>query len=456
MNLTRAAFSITAVLLVSAAAVLPQTGQAVYDRTLFWEDVNATNLETVFRSHYGSPTNLYKPNVPASVLAHALNDKDGKIPEEFKVTPEIRPLVNFWLKVYTEYTTHHVVLFDEKDPTLIYEVIDFRELSATSRNQVVYEILRERQLKRAIGEYRKAFARLSRNASPKKPTPYEQKILTAVKKSAHAKKPSYAKLSTTLKTQTGQRDNVIKGLLAAEFFFPKMEQIFESQGVPSQITRLAIVESSFNLHAVSRAGAVGVWQFLRSSALEYMQVNEVAGIDERLSPLKSTLAAAKLLKRNHKIFGNWAFAITSYNHGIRNLKRIPKAHRTVQTLVSTERPVVGWASRNYYAEFLAILHAETYRTLFYGSPPLPRNRAVAFHRVSRPVNAATFAAERGLTLQDFKTFNPDIRDLKRALPKGTLIAVPGESDSIAELISNGKTKRAISADRSRSRHRAST
>ena len=82
---------------------------------------------------------------------------------------------------------------------------------------------------------------------------------------------------------------------------------------------MPLVESSFNVRARSRYGAVGLWQFMRSTGRRYLRIGR--GIDERMDPLESTRAAARLLKENYEHFGNWPLAITAYNHGRRGILR---------------------------------------------------------------------------------------------------------------------------------------
>jgi membrane-bound lytic murein transglycosylase D len=69
-----------------------------------------------------------------------------------------------------------------------------------------------------------------------------------------------------MRFQTGQRDNVINGITIADRYFPWMEQIFRETGVPWELTRLGLVESSFNHRATSRVGAKGVYQFMEVTA----------------------------------------------------------------------------------------------------------------------------------------------------------------------------------------------
>src|SRR5690606_28996274 len=134
------------------------------------------------------------------------------------------------------------------------------------------------------------------NRNPKKPTQEERNILAAVKNADHHH--SFSDYGRNFRLQTGQRDSILKGLVAADPFWPRMENLFEQMGVPRELTRLSLVESSFNLGATSKVGASGVWQFMPATAKEFMKLNYDAGYDERLSPLKSTVAAAKLLLRN--------------------------------------------------------------------------------------------------------------------------------------------------------------
>ena len=234
----------------------------------------------------------------------------------------------------------------------------------------------------------------------------------------------------------------MKGLVAAESFFPKMEDLFRKLGAPVKLTRLSLVESSFNLHATSRVGAAGVWQFMPKTGASFMMIDPRLDIDERLSPLKSTVAAAKLLKQNKRYFGNWPLAVTAYNHGLRGLSAHRKSERSqfLSLFYPAIKAALGWAGRNYYAEFLAVLHAEAYRKLYYGEPPVSELRAFAFRKLTEPKTAMQLAMENGIALQEFKLFNPDIRDLRKRLPRGFLVAIPGLLDDVALLTDVSKRR----------------
>ncbi|MEK7689837.1 MAG: lytic transglycosylase domain-containing protein, partial [Bdellovibrionota bacterium] len=350
-----------------AAALSSSFARAAYDRPFSWSDVGEIDLKPVFRSFYASEDNLLDPQIPASAFELALADADHRISDEFAIPKTLTKAVEFWLHIYARYTTREVVIFDDRHPEVVYEVLDFRPLSKSARNRVAYEIMMERKIARVRQHYKSAFASLLANPKKKSLNEYESKIKQALTVCDH--KHPMAFHSGNLRIQRGQRDNIIKGLLAAEAFFPKMETIFDDLGVPPEITRLALVESSFNIHAVSYAGATGVWQFMLKSGLEYLKIDSGLKVDERLSPLKSTVAAARLLKRNRKVLRNWPFAITAYNHGLRTFVQSPRGRTGKESLdpgnlfgpcPKNGGLKLGWASRNYYAEFLAVLHAEKY------------------------------------------------------------------------------------------------
>ncbi len=415
--------------------------RAAYDKTVTWSDISTLDLRPALNSEYGSDHNLFEPVLSPAALDLTLRDADSRIDPIFKIPEDMRTVVGFWLRIYTEYTTRHVVIFDDRHPEIIYDVLDFRALARSSRNQMAYEIVSRQRVREALSGYRSALKTLAVNPRPRRPTSYQRRVQHALAGFRHSRMHDFKELAKNVRAQTGQRDNIAKGLLAAETYLPKMEKIFSGMGLPVELTRLSLVESSFNLKAVSRVGATGVWQFMLKSALEYLVVDAHLGVDERLSPLKSTVAAAKLLRRNHRVFGAWHLAITSYNHGLKGLLRLPRAQRSVDEMGVLFEPCrqpggtsyLGWAGRNYYAGFLAVLHAESYRHLFYGEPPVPALKPVAFHRLAKACSALDFAQDTGIPLHQFRLLNPDIRELRKVLPRGFWLAVPAENDRLVSL-----------------------
>lgn len=103
-------------------------------------------------------------------------------------------------------------------------------------------------------------------------------------------------------------------------YFPMVEEIMDLYDIPVEIKYLAIVESALNPKARSRAGAVGLWQFMYSTGKLY-GLHQNSYMDERMDPIKSTHAACKYLKYLYKIYGKWDLVLAAYNCGPGNVNR---------------------------------------------------------------------------------------------------------------------------------------
>lgn len=188
--------------------------------------------------------------------------------------------------------------------------------------------------------------------------------------------------------QGGLADTFIAAANRAQEYLPYMEDTFRRYGLPIVLTRLPFVESMFNLHARSKVGASGLWQFMPDTAREYMYVGQI--IDERNNPYKATHGAAQLFLTNYKELGAWPLAVTAYNHGRGGMSRAMRDLKTSQLgtiILNYKSPSFGFASKNFYAEFLAA--ARTYETL-------KRTGLVVARRSNQPIDVITLTKPMSL------------------------------------------------------------
>lgn len=405
------------------AASRPQDSLVVPDKSS-----EESAIPPAARYKENSPTDAHYHELSDKMIAGYLNDKKNRVSDFFKVPPALYGEVSFWFKIYSIYSNYHTVIYDKEMPEYIYDVVDSRSLFKKGKSPVVIEVVTKKKIKKSLARIRSAFDHVAKNPKAKFPADsMEAKLISywGTKK----KKSEWAQLKRNIRYQTGQRDRIMQGIETAESFMPAMEEIFRRYSLPPELVRIPLVESSFVSKATSKADAVGVWQFLEKSAMEYLIVDKKNKIDERLSPIKATYAAARMFQRNIRILGDLNMAIIAYNHGPRNLVKLRhkyRGERLVDLLKLRKNTPLGYASRNYFIEFLALLHAERYRDEIYGIPmksSFPYN-AISIIKMKKPISVFDVSSIYNVSLFELKKFNPDIFDIKKKLPMGTRVVIP--------------------------------
>lgn len=361
--------------------------------------------------------------------------KDGEsveISETFVVHQSIARRYNFWRRIYSLWGKDQYVLHLSEYPEVVLEALD-----ASHLDDSVGPVAREKAVKKvAQGQkdnYRRMFLSMHKYRKDSQLfTPAMKKMANSMAHISDDNK--YLVAARSMRLQRGQRDFIATGLAVAPKYLSHIEEEFRSQDIPVEITRLAFVESSFNLSAHSKVGASGVYQIMPATGRQYLKMH--SGVDERNDPIKASRAAAKLLRLNYKLTGNWPLAITAYNHGVGGIKKAIKkvGSDDITDLINNYTGnAFGFASKNFYASFLGVLATLKESDRLF--PEIAKVEAMAFsaEKLAKSMSIAQIKKKYNTTTSEISAFNPDIsRSVIRSqgwLPKGYVLKVPTRNES---------------------------
>lgn len=211
-----------------------------------------------------------------------------------------------------------------------------------------------------------------------------------------------------------------------------VKDIFIQEGLPSDLVVLAFTESGYNTHAVSHAGATGMWQFMQGTGKMYgMEQN--FWVDERRDFEKATRAAAKYLKALHERFGDWYLALAAYNAGPTRMARAIKKHDTKDFFVISSRNTLKLETKDYVPKYLAQLII--YKNYLKYGFSTPTDMPLLFSSINVPANTNIYwlADELGVSYSTMKELNPALK-LPITPPKEYTIRVPYKKDVQAQKI----------------------
>lgn len=356
------------------------------------------------------------PSAPATSVTqeHPADPLDiGPFPE----SPGQRPQVAFWTRVYLDVDTDSGFIHDARHLSLIYE-------TAT-----VGPVARQRKVNARKRHWRAVLDRLAAGKAPRDDS--ERFVVTSLEAALgrEPKSKDFKEAKSRIRFQLGQRDNFRKSLIRSGAHRDRIRAVFKSMGLPEDLGYLPHVESSFNPRAYSKSGAAGMWQFMRATGRRYMTIDNV--MDERLDPVYATQAAARLLRDNYKLLGTWPLALTAYNHGGAGMRRAVRALGTTDMATIVEHyksRTFGFASRNFYAQFLAARKIVGNYQAHFGdlelAEPLPAESVVL------PFYAEVKDIERylGVPAGIVSAFNPSLLKpvfrSQRRIPRGFELRLP--------------------------------
>ncbi len=332
--------------------------------------------------------------VSALLLSLRLAVADSPMPRP----PQLERDVQFWIRVYTQIDTNAGFLHDQYNLSVVYDTLHFEADSSPTARQRLVDAARNR--------YAAALRRIA-DAGDGELAAEDQRV-----KDLWGPEGTPARLRAAvddIRFQLGQADRFRRGLVRSGAWETHIAETLANLGLPAELAVLPHVESSFNPNAYSKAGAAGLWQFMRSTGRRYLRID--GAVDDRLDPFRSTEAAAQLLAYNYRVLGTWPLALTAYNHGtagVRHAKETMGTDDIVRIVRGYTGRTFGFASRNFYVSFLAALDIDHNPDKYFGS--LQKDGEARFHEVEVPAYISAAALERAVKVDAVR-----LRELNPAL-----------------------------------------
>jgi len=193
-------------------------------------------------------------------------------------------------------------------------------------------------------------------------------------------------------------------------YLDKIVEAFKEAGVPEDLAWLPLIESGFKVKALSRARALGLWQFIPSTGYKF-GLKRDTWVDERLDPEKATAAAIAYMKELHQIFGDWMTVLAAYNCGEgRVLKRIRDQKINYLDNFWDLYQQLPLETARYVPRFLATLHILK-DPAKYGFTLEDTDAPQSYETVSikKPVHLNTVAEKIGVSPKELSDLNPELR-----------------------------------------------
>lgn len=400
---------------------------------LFIEEILA---ERVVDEHFEK----HKSSLPKKVLLKVLSDPQGRIQQQFKISPYFRAQVVFWAQIYTQFTSEQVLIHDKNDLSIVYDAIGYPRSAQSKLTNYQRAQKQNSRTLATVRKLKKSLLELSKTRKPKSKHAQDLQrhlIKIGVKRPKRVSRKKYfSNLAQNIRVQTGQRNRIFQGILNAFPFEGVLDKLFKSFNLPHELLAIAFVESSFNPKATSRIGASGVWQIM--PFIDKGLFPQEKGINSRRNVILSTIGAFHLLAQNFQILKRWDLAVTAYNSGTKHIikakRKFRKRRKDIDLsyiLKNYNSPHLGFASKNFFAEFLALVYILEYKELLF---PLDgvKYSAIEQNPKLRYNNIDVYISKCGLIPERFyasvKKSSPNLSQINNHLthyqkvyPRGTIL-----------------------------------
>ncbi|MBT7611471.1 MAG: lytic transglycosylase domain-containing protein [Bacteriovoracaceae bacterium] len=361
-------------------------------------------------------------------------DPKNKVNDVFNIPGYFSNAVHFWFNVYTLYNSNFSIIHDKNNLSLVYKVLDYTSLLKSVLNHHTKVSLMSQFTLNKVRALKKSIRNLSLNINIGKDEKDIKKMLIKARikipKTSKKRTKFYNRLAFNMRAQTGQKNNITQGIINFSNYRKTTEKIISIINLPEELLAIPFLESSYNVNAVSKVGAAGVWQFMPRIARHFMSQSKQT--DMRLNPLLASVAAFHLLKQNKQILKRWDLGITAYNSGTKHIvrarKKFKKQNLSLQEYIERyKHPHIGFATKNFYSEYLALVYALAYQDELFDfksvkikSLNIRSNKLYIYVTKCRFVPNNIYYALRKSS-PDFKYLNLHLKYKKRSYPRGTLL-----------------------------------
>ena len=199
-----------------------------------------------------------------------------------------------------------------------------------------------------------------------------------------------------------------------DLYFPLFEKYFEKYNLPDELKYLSVIESGLNPKAVSRARAVGLWQFMAGTG-KYFSLKSDWYFDDRMDPDKATEAACKYLSQLYSMFHNWELALAAYNSGPGTVRKAIRRSGYKKSFWEVY-PYLPRETRAYVPQYVAIIyamnHTDEHNIIETSREDILEHDTL---RIKKFLHFQTFANLTGTCLEDLQKLNPSV--LRNAFPE---------------------------------------
>ncbi|WP_343635182.1 LysM peptidoglycan-binding domain-containing protein [Fluviicola sp.] len=212
---------------------------------------------------------------------------------------------------------------------------------------------------------------------------------------------------TTIKFFAQNRRNFVRVALGrGRLYFDLYEEKLAEYGLPLELKYLSVIESGLRPQVKSRAGALGLWQFMYATGKQY-GLKENSYLDERMDPAKSTDAACRYLKKLYDIYGDWNLALAAYNAGPGNVNKAIRRSGGKRTYWEV-RPFLPRETQGYVPNFIAATYLMTYHAEHNLLPAEPKMHFYQLDTLclNRGIHMQTIEKLVSWSVEDIQSLNP--------------------------------------------------